>query len=379
YLDDFSVTQQSPFMFGNDMSICAGDSLVLDATTPNATYQWQDGSTNATFTASQAGSYAVTVTVNGFSSSDTIAITVDPLPMVNLGTDTALCAGDVRTLNAALPNATYTWQNGSTDSTFVVTQPGLYWVTVGQNNCFATDSIAIGYNPLPLLDLGGDTAICAGTTLLLDATSPGAAYLWQDGSTNAVFPVTLAGTYAVTVTANGCSARDSVQVGVNLTPTVDLGNDTVAGCRDTTIILAGPGNGLAHLWSTGDTLESITVSTSGIIALTVTDQNGCQASDTVQTIFQGPCVGLAATPVAGALRVFPVPTSGWLTVEMPGIRSGTVRIWLVNTAGQVVYREQHPASSHQPYTINLEAFPAGVYQLQVHTARGMLIRPVVVH
>jgi len=60
---------------GNDTSLCEGDSLVLDVTTPMATYEWQDGSTSPTFTVDTAGIYWAAVTdSNGCVSIDSITV-----------------------------------------------------------------------------------------------------------------------------------------------------------------------------------------------------------------------------------------------------------------------------------------------------------------
>ncbi len=64
---------------GNDTILCHGDTLVLNASNSAAVgYEWQDASTAATFTVSQAGVYTVKLTDNkGCVSIDTITITYD--------------------------------------------------------------------------------------------------------------------------------------------------------------------------------------------------------------------------------------------------------------------------------------------------------------
>ena len=50
---------------GGNQSLCDGESLTLDASTGQpATYLWQDGSSQPAFTASQSGTYSVSVTAN---------------------------------------------------------------------------------------------------------------------------------------------------------------------------------------------------------------------------------------------------------------------------------------------------------------------------
>jgi gliding motility-associated-like protein len=65
------------------------------------------------------------------------------------------------------------------------------------------------------INLGNDTTLCVGQTLLLDATSPNAgSYLWQDNSSNSTYTVTQQGTYFVKVTNDdNCSlATDTISV-----------------------------------------------------------------------------------------------------------------------------------------------------------------------
>lgn len=49
---------------------------------------------------------------------------------LDIGNDTTLCSGDNLLLEATINNATYLWQDNTTDSVFIVTQSGTYWVNV---------------------------------------------------------------------------------------------------------------------------------------------------------------------------------------------------------------------------------------------------------
>ncbi|MDX2360174.1 MAG: T9SS type A sorting domain-containing protein [Crocinitomicaceae bacterium] len=65
------------------------------------------------------------------------------------------------------------------------------------------------------VDLGGDSTICDTTTLILDATTSGASYNWQDGSSSSTFAVDSSGIYWVEMTdTNGCVYTDSVTISV---------------------------------------------------------------------------------------------------------------------------------------------------------------------
>lgn len=129
---------------GEDTTLCAGTSLLLDATAQDATYRWQDGSTSPTFNTDGPGLYWVAVTVAGCTSIRTIGIDVAPAPEIHLGDDLSNCPGDDDTiLDASWPNASYLWQDGSSEPTYTVSSPGIYWVEVRSGNCPASDTLRV--------------------------------------------------------------------------------------------------------------------------------------------------------------------------------------------------------------------------------------------
>jgi gliding motility-associated-like protein len=92
---------------------------------------------------SSPGTYMDTLTnSNGCDSIRTLHLAAPPPPLPQLGRDTSICEGDFLPLYPGLFNS-YLWQDGSTQSRFVATQPGLYSVTVADNCGTATDEIQI--------------------------------------------------------------------------------------------------------------------------------------------------------------------------------------------------------------------------------------------
>ncbi len=271
-IDSINVSYIIPpaINFGNDTILCQGATLTLNASNPNATYLWSDNSTNPTFPVTQPGTYWVQVT--NICGSDTDSITVNYLqpPVVNLGNDTTLCQGNVLTLDATSSNVTYLWNDNSTDSTYIVTQPGIYWVEVTGYCGSVTDSIDVNYISLPTAILGNDTTICQGATLTLNATNPNATYLWNDNSTNPTFIVTQQGTYWVQVTNICGSASDSISVSYLQPPIVNLGNDTSL-CQGGTITLNASGQNATYLWSDNSTGSAYTVTQQGTYWVVVTN------------------------------------------------------------------------------------------------------------
>src|SRR5690606_41555627 len=94
---DTLVVMTSPLpvvTLGNDTAICVGSSLTLDAGNAGAAYLWSTNATTQTIAVATAGTYSVTVTDGFCSASDTIVVSTNPLPVVALGSDTTICAGD---------------------------------------------------------------------------------------------------------------------------------------------------------------------------------------------------------------------------------------------------------------------------------------------
>ena len=146
--DSFHVSLygQSSVDFGNDSTLCELATLLLDATQQHpAQYFWQDGSSNTTYTVYQDGEYWVVITDHCLGASDTVNIGYLNDFTVSLGPDTILCEGKTLTLNAEVPYCDYLWQDGSTQSTYLVRGPGTYSVEVS-NKCFSHwDAVNIDY------------------------------------------------------------------------------------------------------------------------------------------------------------------------------------------------------------------------------------------
>ena len=146
--DSFHVSLygQSSVDFGNDSILCELATLLLDATQPHpAQYFWQDGSTNTTYTVYQDGDYWVVITDHCLGASDTINIGYLNDFTVSLGPDTVLCEGKTLILSAETPYCDYLWQDGSTQSIYVVRGPGNYSVEVS-NRCFSHwDAVDVDY------------------------------------------------------------------------------------------------------------------------------------------------------------------------------------------------------------------------------------------
>ena len=276
---------------GNDTTICQGSSVTLNATTAGATYLWNTGATTPTISASTTGNYSVTVTLAGCTGTDNINITVQALPVANLGNDTSICQGNSVNLNAINAGATYLWNTGATSATISPSTAGNYSVIVTMGSCTATDNMNLTILPNPSPNLGNDTSICQGNSLTIDATTLGATYLWNTGETTASISVNATGNYSVVVSVGICSGTDNINVNVLPSPVLNLGNDTAI-CQGETLLLDAGNSGASYLWSTGASTQQISAQTTGNYSVTVT-VGTCSVTDDINlTINALPIVNL---------------------------------------------------------------------------------------
>jgi len=125
------ISHEVDFGF-SDSFLCANDSVLLDATTPNASYSWSTGATTPTITVLTPGYYVVTVTIEDEDCIANDAVQLNPiqLPAILFLEYESICINEIIELDATFPNATYTWQDGSTDSIYLVTESGFYSVLI---------------------------------------------------------------------------------------------------------------------------------------------------------------------------------------------------------------------------------------------------------
>ncbi|MDB5228749.1 MAG: domain containing protein [Bacteroidota bacterium] len=273
--DTIVISQSTPPVvnLGRDTTICRGSSLTLNASTPNATYLWSTGATSASISVNLTGTYTVTVTVNSCSASDAINVTVlDPPASFSLGNDTAYCGSFTRVLSTG--NATTTWSTGTTGSQITVNAGGTYTATITNACGVQRDAIIITQFTPPVVSLGADTTICQGASVTLNASTPNATYQWSTGATSPSISVNQTGTYTVTVTVNGCSTSDNIQVTVLDPPSpFNLGTDTTY-CGSFIQVLS---TGISTTtWSTGTTASTITVNQPGTYIAVISNKCGSE-------------------------------------------------------------------------------------------------------
>ena len=294
--DTINLTIEIPpiLNLGNDSSMCINTQITLNPSLSNVSYAWQDNSTNSTYVVNQAGNYWVTVTSENCIVSDTIQISILNAPTIELGNDTTVCEVYTTLLTPIIINSydNLVWNNNSNTISQIANSTGIYWVEV-ENSCgIDRDSISIIIETAPIINIGNDTTICAGTAISLNPGGTNSTYLWQDNSTTSTYLVNQAGIYWVDVTQGSCLVRDSIVISVQEVPVVDLGNDSTV-CNGSSVFLNAYNLGASYLWQNGSTLQNLTVNQDGTYWVNVSNQCGIVADTFNLTIQNQPVINFS--------------------------------------------------------------------------------------
>ncbi len=290
-------------------------------------FQWQAPATDV----GDVMFYVSSVAGNSNNSSSGDAVYVDtfiirsvPPTIANFTASTnSVCSGTsvIFTDNSSSDANSWSWNFGSGSSPAVATGKGPHTVvynTSGQKNISLTVTGNTGQvtetknnfitvNALPNASAGNNVSICAGGQIQLSA-SGGASYQWSPSNNlsainvaNPIASPTATTTYTVTVTdANNCSASAQVTVTVNSLPAANAGSNVTV-CNGGSAQLNASG-GVNYLWNNDATLSNLNIANpiatptaTTTYTVSVTNANGCTASDTV-TVSVSNILAIAVSP-----------------------------------------------------------------------------------
>ncbi len=324
-----------------------------------------------------------------------VIATINPLPIVDLGTDLDTCVdiGLSFTVDAAPQpnNATYVWDDNTTNSTRLINQSGTYHVAVtNQFGCTTSDTLNIAIKDNPIVDLAaGGLNICEGSTKVLDAGPDGengGDYYWSTGATSRTITVSNAGQYIVYVTSpEGCLKIDTAEVVVaGQMPAVDGITSTPTTPTAFSFTAVNPQNVVEYIWIIGnDTINTGSNPTlnppyqfpgNGTYWVKLLTNSICgQVADSIMVTIIG--VGINDVDNNLNVKVYPNPTKGeTVTLETEGdIRINEVNIY--NIIGQEVYSNKNLKGNNSKYEIKLGSHLApGVYNIRMQTNKGLVNR-----
>ncbi|WP_282779008.1 gliding motility-associated C-terminal domain-containing protein [Phaeodactylibacter xiamenensis] len=316
-------------------AFCPGESTTLSASSIFASYAWSTGDTTGTTAVANPGNVTLTVTnAQGCVGTTTIETSEYATSVPQIDGAPNFCPGTSTTLTAEAGFENYQWSNNTGTPEVEVTAPGTIEVTVTDaNGCVTSNSIEVGVYSVLAPDIQGPAGFCTDTTATLSAGAEYVAYTWSTGSSAESITIDSGGVYRVTVTdVNGCISQDSYQLLEYNLPAVAIGG-SASFCPGGFATLNAGADYAAYEWSTGSGASSIEVDQEGLYTLTVTDDNGCTNTASLQVsqqeelspVISGPlqfCPGTETQLSAGAgYTVYEwqdgAQTSG-ITVTEPG-------------------------------------------------------------
>jgi len=266
-------------------AICSGQIATLTAS-GGGTYSWNNGSTadQIFVTPTSTTTYSVIIVIGKCSDTASITVTVYPPLTASISGNKTICSGQSTTLTAS-GGIVYSWNNGATTSSIIVS-PSInttYSVSVSNGVCTDDTSITIIVHPIPTVIISGNTVpICSGHSATLTA-SGGGTYLWNNGNTNNAIIVSPSSTtsYSVIVTGtNGCSNTMAATTTVTPIPVATISTNSSICSGDVATLNAS--GGTTYLWNTGAITSSIQVNPNTATDYSVIVSNG-NCSDTAYT------------------------------------------------------------------------------------------------
>ena len=367
----------SPVMsLGTDTTLCEGATLTLDAGAGFNGYLWSDGSANQTLDVTTSDIYIATVTgSNGCETTDSIIVSFDAIPIVDLGLDQEFCSGNFATLDAGPGPYLYLWNDGSTSQTYTASATGTYTVTVSTPaGCSAQDDVSINVFDNPIVNLGTDTVVCDGNPVTLDAGNSGSFYLWSNGDTTQTTIVTVTDLYLVTVTdGNGCQGMDDIQVDFSPavpTPTITQNVNTLESSSPTGNQWYSNPGGLIP----GATGQTYAPGANGTFYVIVTDINGCTSLPSADYIFLFDALPGEASV---QLSLVPNPANNLVTITTEGLPVGSYKIEMIDIIGKTVMTQENIATGK--YQLNVAAYPEGIYFIRVSAGAYQSMKRLVIN
>lgn len=227
---------------------CSNPSVNISATVPgtvtSASYSWSpasgisNGANSSTATFTGSGSYNLTVTdnSNGCSTTTVVNITSDQNPpAVSLSTSnpSISCTNGTVNIFVSPVNSTdvYLWSGAGTFTgqgtpTISTTTSGTYQavITNTNNGCSTTQSVNIGFNNNFTLSVTGNTLVCQGGNIVINANGA-TNYVWTDGTnTYTTNGINVPATSNITYTLNGSTGacNTTTIIGISVSPSINV-------------------------------------------------------------------------------------------------------------------------------------------------------------
>ena len=361
---------------------CFGDSsgqiqsTVSGGTAPYA-YLWSTGNSSQFIADLDTGMYALTVLDSlGCLVREDSMMMAQPAPFqLQESVIHPLChslmTGQIQlSVSGQQGSINYSWSNGSTTQDLTALGAGIYIVAaIDSVGCSAQlDTILINQPPPFVLTATTDSLNCyndsTGQIIIASVGQQGNVnFVWSNQATGPQLVGLAEGYYQVQATdSNACvSLLDSIYVGQPNPIGITLNATNAVVACDGTVLSSVTGGTPSYQfdWSTAATTDSINNLCPGTYYLTVTDNNGCSALDSVIVSLLSSLPTFSNLDLSAILM--PNPTSSTLNVQTTDFE-GTISLYVLNALGQKV-AERTKVSYQESFDLKVGHLAAGTYTL----------------
>ncbi len=343
---------------GTPPTVCPGENVTLNPGAGYLTYAWSNGSADQIITVNQPGNYSVTVTdVNGCQQTAQITVNNYPSSTLNLGNDIAICNGGSATLTAPGGFSSYFWSTGSSAISITVSSSALYWVFGTDNfGCVYSDTVSVSVSPQLNLSQSATGAVsCFGASdgfaqvEATGGTSP-LSFLWSNGAQTQNLSDVPGDVYTLTVTdANNCSQTlqviitEPAELAILLDVTNNTCDQTNAGIIEAKVVGGIPP--YTYLWSTGQTIQTISGLAPGVYFATATDASGCSVSDSTQVITLNISINDDEIKIPNIFTPNGDNINDLMTIQFPVTEYDLYEFTIMNRWGNKVFSTNNPAEA----------------------------------
>lgn len=348
-------------------SFCTGNNVTLNAFTDvGYEYLWGTTDTTTSIIVNSDHNYTLDVTNSfGCTNSDTILITVYPLPIANItppGATNFFCTGDSITLTAdAGLSYNYSWSTSETTQSVNISSAGVIVLDVTDSvGCTMSDTVTISVLPLPIANItpAGPSTICNGSSITLTADAGvGYNYSWSTLESTQSINTSNPGIVILTVTDSaGCVASDLTSIALTgpVVSVLQSGASLTSNQSGASYQWIDCNNGNAII--SGATTQNYIAPANGSYAVIVTF-SGCVDTSACYNV-----TGLGINSLSDqTARIFPNPTDGMFYIEFNNSIGNDYQIMIHNALGQLVQTKKVTAGSNLPVEIDGSSWEPGIY------------------
>ena len=263
------------------------------------------------------------------------------------------CGNGTFTLTASATNGTPKWyasatggtplETGSSFTTPILSATTIYYVDAFEVGCTGGSRTAViaTINTIPTISFTPIPPICAGEVAILTATTATGVINWfanatggsslGSGNTFTTTPLNQNTTFYVETLNNGCtSGRIAILVQVNEKPIVF--DDEKILCENSFVTLNAGISNVTYLWSTGETTQSIIVTTPGSYTVTVSNALNCSSLKTIVVIQKNAPI-IETILVSGTTATIILTNTGDFEYSIDGINFQNSPIFIVEEGG----------------------------------------------